>query len=52
MSKFLSTVLFGLTLSVAPMPTAQWKPAKHNWVIEPAQATTTGDKVEVVEVRC
>ena len=52
MSKFLSTVLLGLTLVGGAQAQApvQWEAGKHYQLIEPAQATTTGDKVEVVEV--
>ena len=49
--KRLSVLLFGLAFA-APGPAAEesFEAAKHYFVIEPPQATNTGDKIEVVEV--
>ncbi len=52
MLKSLSAVLLGLAFTAAAQaqPDAGWQAGKHYTVIEPPQATTTGSKVEVVEV--
>jgi thiol:disulfide interchange protein DsbA len=40
----------GLAVSASAQPEGGWQAGKHYFPIEPAQATTTGDKVEVAEV--
>ncbi len=52
MSKSFSAMLFGIALAAAAhaQPDSGWQAGRHYTVIEPPQATTTGDKVEVVEV--
>jgi protein dithiol oxidoreductase (disulfide-forming) len=52
MMKPLIALTFGLGLIVASQAHAEesWEAGKNYFVIEPAQATTTGDKIEVVEV--
>lgn len=52
MLKSLTALVFGLgfAASVSAQPDGGWQAGKHYTLIEPAQATTTGDKVEVAEV--
>ena len=52
MLKSFSAILLGLAFTAAAhaQPDAAWQAGKHYTVIEPPQATTTGNKVEVVEV--
>lgn len=52
MSTSLTALLLGLALlgNAQAQPTPAWEAGKHYTLIEPAQATTTGAKVEVVEV--
>lgn len=52
MLKSLITLTVGLGLVVGGQANAQdtWEAGKNYFLIEPAQATTTGDKIEVVEV--
>ncbi len=51
MFRTLSSLILGLGLVAgAHAQSDEWVAGKHYFVIEPPQATTTGDKVEVVEV--
>lgn len=52
MSKFFAALLTGLAAcgSASAQAPVSWEAGKHYSVIEPAQTTTTGDKVEVLEV--
>lgn len=40
----------GLAAGASAQPAGDWQEGKNYFLIEPPQATTTGDKVEVVEV--
>lgn len=40
----------GLAFSASAQTPDEWQAGKHYMLIEPAQATTTGNKIEVVEV--
>ena len=52
MLKSFLALTFGLGLVVGSHASAQdnWEAGKNYFLIEPPQATTTGDKIEVVEV--
>ncbi len=52
MLKLIGAVLAGLVAcsGASAQAPAQWEAGKHYSVIEPAQTTNTGDKVEVLEV--
>ncbi|MET0225334.1 MAG: thiol:disulfide interchange protein DsbA/DsbL [Dokdonella sp.] len=50
MFKRLIGVLFALACVSVAQAQETWEAGKHYFVIEPPQATTTGDKVEVLEV--
>ena len=52
MLKSFLALTFGLGLVVGSHASAQdsWEAGKNYFIIEPAQATTTGDKIEVVEI--
>ena len=49
-SLFALTVGFGLVASMHASAQDNWEAGKNYFLIEPPQATTTGDKIEVVEV--
>lgn len=51
MSRFLTALLFGLTAAgvATAQDAAEWQEGKHYQRLEQPQATTTGNKVEVVE---
>lgn len=51
MSKILSAFLFGLCLAgtAHAQDATEWKEGTHYELVEPPQATTTGDKIEVLE---
>ncbi|MBX3691811.1 thiol:disulfide interchange protein DsbA/DsbL [Dokdonella sp.] len=51
MSKFLSALVFGLSLACAAhaQDMGEWQEGKHYELVATPQATTTGDKVEVLE---
>ncbi|MEZ5463304.1 hypothetical protein [Dokdonella sp.] len=40
----------GLAAGASAQAPTEWQEGKHYTLIEPAQVTTTGDKVEVLEV--
>jgi thiol:disulfide interchange protein DsbA len=48
-SLLLASAAAGAQTPMPPAPT-QWEAGKHYFVIDPAQPTTTGDKIEVTEV--
>lgn len=50
MLKRFVAVLFGLAVVSAAGAQETWEAGKHYFPVEPPQATTTGDKVEVLEV--
>jgi thiol:disulfide interchange protein DsbA len=52
MLKSFTALIFGLgfAASASAQPEGGWQAGKHYTLIEPAQTTTTGDKVEVAEV--
>ncbi|HSS08231.1 MAG TPA: DsbA family protein [Rhodanobacteraceae bacterium] len=50
MLKRFVAVLFGLAVVSAVGAQETWEAGKHYFPVEPPQATTTGDKVEVLEV--
>ncbi|MEO8010208.1 MAG: thiol:disulfide interchange protein DsbA/DsbL [Dokdonella sp.] len=52
MLKFFAALLSGLVActSVSAQAPVEWQAGKHYTVIEPAQTTSTGDKIEVLEV--
>lgn len=50
MLKRLAMVFFGLTVLSSAQAQGTWEAGKNYFPVEPPQATTTGDKVEVLEV--